>query len=116
MMNLGTNAFQWTMVNGELYNTNVGFDLNGIRVSQMTNGKESARTVMTPTKFAGYYDVNGDGVIDVGTGSLDEVFRMDKDEFVMKKAVVREVMTLGKVKIIMVDGGGNTGIAFVPNT
>lgn len=114
MLNLGSAAFQWTMANGEVYNTNVGFDLNGIRVSKITDGKEENRTIMTPDKFGGYYDTNNDGVIDTADGSIDEVFKMDEDSFVMKKAVVKEEITMGAIKIIDVDGGGHKGWAFVP--
>lgn len=116
MLNKGTNPYQWTMANGELYNTNVHFDINGIKVIQKADNKEIQRTVMTPDKFAGYYDTNADGVMDTANGSVDEVFRMDKDEFVMKKATVREEITMGQVKIIKVNASGKNGWAFVPIT
>jgi len=68
---------------------------------------------MTPEKFAGYYDVDGDGVIDETNNSPDEVFRMDKDEFVMKKATVKEEITMDTVKIINVNEDTRKGWAFV---
>lgn len=116
MANIGPNALQWSMATGELYNTNIQMDLNGISVTQQLNGITTGKTVMTPEKFAGYYDVNGDGVIDISTGSADEVFRMDKDEFVMKKANISNEITLSNLKIIMVSSGSINGIAFVKNT
>ena len=67
---------------------------------------------MTPEKFAGYYDTNGDGVVDETKGSVDEVFRMDQDEFVMKKANVKQEIAMGGIKIVLVSGTYN-GWAFV---
>jgi hypothetical protein len=107
IVNIGSEALQWQLSTGEVYNTNVRMDQKGIRVSQLNGTKETGFTVMTPDKFAGYYDVNLDGVIDDSEGSPDEVFRMDKDEFVMKKAVI------GPIKIVPITSGGNNGIAFI---
>lgn len=114
MLNLGYVPFEWTTATGEMYNTNVKVDMNGLQVNQIENGVETGRTVMTPTKFAGYRDVDSNGVIDETKNSKDEVFRMDEDEFVMKKAVAREEITMGSIKLIKVEKGGNTGWAFVP--
>jgi hypothetical protein len=109
MLNIGTQAFTWQQAVGEVYNTNVNFDLNGIRVmSTDKDGKMTSETVMTPEKFAGYTDLNGDGRIDVSDGSEDEIFRMNGDSFVMKNAVI------GPVKIVQTTGT-HTGIAFVFN-
>jgi hypothetical protein len=116
MVNIGVNALQWTMATGELYNANVKFDMNGITVSQTLNGIEQGRTVMTPTKFAGYYDVNNDGQIDEADGSPDEVFRVDKDEFVMKKATVTSEITMGNMKVVQIASGAINGWAFVKYT
>lgn len=115
MLNIGYEPLQWSMATGELYNTNIQMDINGIKVIQTQDGIEVGRTVMTPEKFAGYFDQDGDGLIDEGIGSADEVFRMDKDEFVMKKAVIKEDLALGTVKIIDVKSPLTTGWAFVSN-
>ena len=113
MLNIGTVAFSWTTAVGELYNTTIKMDLNGLRVSQYEGDKETGFTVMTPEKFAGYY--NGTGVINENTGSDDEVFRMDKDEFVMKKATVKSEITMGSVKVLEINDSSRKGWAFVPN-
>lgn len=106
--NIGSTAFTWQQNPKEIYNTNINFDINGIRVSQTDeNGNPTALTVMAPNLFAGYSDINGDHVIDQTIGGPDEIFRMDKDTFVMKSA------TIGPIKIINISGNGHSGIAFV---
>lgn len=116
MLNIGLVGLQWSMAPGELYNTNIKMDKNGITVNNFTDGVEVGRTVMTPDKFAGYYDIDGSGVIDDSNNSPDEAFRLDKDEFIMKKAVVRNEITMGTVKIVNVENvGGFTGWAFTGN-
>ena len=115
MLNVGFLPFTWSTATGELYNVNMSLDLDGISVSQIEDGVTTGRTKMTPTKFAGYHDVNGDGIIDESIGSPDEVFRMDKDEFVMKKANVKNEVTMGTIKMIKVNQGGYNGWAFIPN-
>lgn len=113
MMNIGTVPFSWTTAVGELYNTTIKMDLNGLRVSQYEGDKETGFTVMTPEKFAGYY--NESGIVNENTGSDDEVFRMDKDEFVMKKATVKTEITMGTVKVLEINESTRKGWAFVPN-
>ncbi|MFQ3543663.1 hypothetical protein Q7A53_06225 [Halobacillus rhizosphaerae] len=113
MLNIGDVALQWSTSTGEFYNTNVQMDINGIKVIQIDNNIATGFTVMTPEKFAGYFDVNQDGVIDETKNSPDEVFRMDRDEFVMKKMVAKEEMTMGSIKVIKINSGGNNGWAFV---
>jgi hypothetical protein len=110
MLNIGNTPFSWSNSPTESYNGAVNMDINGIRVQQAdATGKVTGYTVMTPTKFAGYSDQNGDGVIDQSTGSNDEVFRMDKDTFVMKSATIKPI------KMVPVTSGGYNGIAFVPS-
>jgi hypothetical protein len=113
MANIGEVALQWQHAAGEVYNSNIRMDLNGIRVSQVENGQTIGYTVMTPDKFAGYYDVDADGIINEAEGSADEVFRMDKDEFVMKKATVKQEITMGSIKIVKINSGDKNGWAFV---
>lgn len=115
MFNIGDQPYQWSMHPQEVYNTNIQMDLNGIKVVQLDGGVASGLTVMTPTRFAGYYDVDGNGVVDQSVGSPDEVFRMDKDEFVMKKATVKQEITMGTIKVIEINSNASTGWAFVSN-
>lgn len=113
MAHVGEVPLQWQHSAGEIYNRSIQMDLNGLRVLQIQDGRVISNTLMTPEKFAGYYDVDGDGVIDETNNSPDEVFRMDKDEFVMKKATVKEEITMDTVKIINVNEDTRKGWAFV---
>jgi hypothetical protein len=108
-MNIGDIPFEWTNHPDEVYIGNINFDINGISVQQIDSAtnKIISYTVMTPDRFAGYADADGNGTIDQTKGSKDEVFRMDKDSFVMKSA------TLNPIKIIPITTGGHNGIAFV---
>ena len=110
MGNVGDVALHWSMAQGEFYNKTVKTDSNGVRVLQLDeSGKPIGYTAMTHSKFAGYYDVDGNGSIDESKDSPDEVFRVDRDEFVTKK------QRIGPIKIVSVTGGGYNGIAFVPS-
>lgn len=113
MANVGEVPLQWQHSAGEIYNRSIQMDMNGLRVLQIQDGRVISNTLMTPEKFAGYYDVDGDGVIDETNNSPDEVFRMDKDEFVMKKATVKEEITMDTMKIINVNESNKKGWAFV---
>lgn len=111
IVNIGTAPFTWQQAPGEVYNTNIRFDINGIRVSQYnSSGVQTKMTVMTPSLFAGYADVDGNGVIDPTIGGPDEVFRMDTDTFVMKSATIKPI------KIIPIAANGHNGIAFVASS
>lgn len=116
MLNYGALSRPWSMATGENYNTNVKLDKNGIQVQQLDEDQNVVGlTVMTPDKFAGYYDVNKDGVIDRAKGSADEVFRIDQDEFVMKKATVRNEITMGTLKVTQYNSSAFSGWAFTAN-
>ncbi|UUV46978.1 tail fiber [Bacillus phage vB_BanS-Thrax5] len=109
MFNIGATALQWSLATGELYNTNIRMDLNGIKVSQLVNGVERGYTQITPSEFAGYYDTNADG-------QYEKVFYLKEDETVSKKFVAKEEFTLGSIKIIKVESTNNKGWAFVQVT
>lgn len=106
MFNIGSTALQWSLATGELYNTNIRMDMNGIKVSQIVNGVERGYTQITPQEFAGYYDSKGDG-------KYEKVFYLKEDETVSKKFVAKEEFTLGSIKIIKVESSANKGWAFV---
>jgi hypothetical protein len=108
-MNIGDIPFEWTNNPDEVYIGNINFDINGISVQQIDSAtnKIISYTIMTPDRFAGYADADGNGTIDQTKGSKDEVFRMDKDSFIMKSA------TLNPIRILPITTGGHNGIAFV---
>lgn len=106
MLNIGETALQWSLATGELYNTNIRMDMNGIKVSQIVNGVERGYTQITPQEFAGYYDTKANG-------TYEKVFYLKEDETVSKKFVAKEEFTLGSIKIIKVESTANKGWAFV---
>jgi len=107
MLNIGDVALQWTLATGELYNTNIRMNINGIRVSQIDgNGSEIGFTQITPYEFAGYYQNNG---------TFEKVFYLNGDETVTKKLRATSEITLGNIKILSIQSANSTGWAFVPN-
>ena len=99
MMTIGDIALQWSQATGENYNRNVRTDVNGIRVSQLevdevTGVKmEKGYTRISPDEFAGYYDINGDGI-------PDKVFWLNGDELVARRVNAENEFTMGNVKIV----------------
>jgi phage replication-related protein YjqB (UPF0714/DUF867 family) len=115
MFNIGEVPLQWSLSSGELYNGNVQTNINGIKVNRVENGVEVGYSVMRSDKFAGYYDMDNSGTIDETPNSPDEVYRVDKDEFVQKKAVVKEEITMGTIKVVKINSTASRGWAFVSN-
>ncbi|QIW89882.1 minor head protein [Bacillus phage Izhevsk] len=108
MMNIGDIPLQWSMATGEIYNTNIRMDMNGIKVSQIVNGVDRGYTQITPQEFAGYYDLDGDG-------TYEKVFYLQEDETVSKKFRAKDEFTMGGIKIIKIESTSNKGWAFVQN-
>jgi phage minor structural protein len=106
MLNVGEDALQWQHANGEVYNTNIKMNLNGIKViNEGTNGY----TIMSPQEFSGYAEVlNDDNQPEMKriftlNGATTEVTQLDVDnEIKMQTLTMR-----------MVDTGTNKGWAFV---
>ncbi|MCM3536603.1 phage tail spike protein [Priestia endophytica] len=115
MLNIGERALQWSMHPEENYNLIVQSDLNGLKVNRIEDGQIKGFTRMSSDRFAGYYDVNNNGTIDEGKNSPDEVFRVDGEEFVQKKAVVKEEITMGTIKVVKIKSSTFQGWAFVSN-
>lgn len=108
MLNIGDVPLQWSLATGEMYNTNIKMDINGVRVSQLDeNRREIGYTQITPDEFAGYYDTDGNG-------TFEKVFYLNGEETVTKKFRALNEITMGGIKIIRVDRSGNNGWAFVP--
>lgn len=106
MFNIGNSPLQWSMATGEIYNTNIRMDMNGIRVSQIVDGKDRGYTQITPDEFAGYYDTTGNGV-------YEKVFYLKEDETVSKKFRAKDEFTMGGIKIIKIESTASKGWAFV---
>lgn len=100
MVNVGNVALQWQHSSGEVYNTNVLMDLNGIRViSNQYNGYTS----ITPEEFSGYAEVDGE---------MKRVFTLNKEVTEMEKVKVRSEIAMSPIKVVPVQGTYN-GWAFI---
>jgi hypothetical protein len=110
MFTIGDVPLQWSLATGENYNTNVRFDINGIRISQLDASKtEIGYTQITPDEFAGYWSPDG------GT-TFDKVFYLNGEETVTKKLKAIDEITMGSIKIIKIEASAYKGWAFVPIT
>lgn len=110
MFTIGNVPLQWTLATGEVYNTNIRLNLNGIRVSQLdANRKEIGYTLISPDEFAGYYSPNNNGV-------FEKIFYLNGEETVTKKLRATAEITLGTVKVLKIESTANTGWAFVSNS
>lgn len=100
MVNVGNVPLQWQHSSGEVYNTNVLMDLNGIKViSNQYNGYTS----ITPEEFSGYAEVEGE---------MKRVFTLNKDTTEMSKVDVEKEISMTPIKIVPVTGTYN-GWAFI---
>ncbi len=101
MLHIGAVALQWTPAHGEIYNSNIRMDINGIRVSRLVNGIEMGYTLITPEEFAGYYD----GV---------KIFSLQEDETISKKFKAEDEISMGDIKVLTISTVDSKGWAFVP--
>ncbi|MEH7116914.1 phage tail protein [Neobacillus vireti] len=106
MANVGNVALQWQPSAGEVYNTNVLMDLNGIRVNSTSyNGY----TAITPEEFAGYAEVPDEN----NNLVMQKVFTLNKDVTEMSKVNVDKEITMTPVKVVPVISTDYTGWAFI---
>ena len=102
MVNIGNVALQWQHSAGEVYNTNVLLDQNGIRV--MTSGYEGY-TLITRDEFSGYAEVDG---------VMTRVFSLNRDVTEVTKLRAESEIRMSPVKVIPITGV-YTGWAFIPD-
>jgi phage minor structural protein len=108
MVNVGNVALQWQHSAGEIYNTNVLMDLNGIRVN---SSSYNGYTTISPTEFAGYAEVP-----DASNNLvMTKVFTLNKDVTEVSKIDVDKEVTMAPVKVVPVTGTYN-GWAFIAIT
>lgn len=109
MLTIGDVPLKWSLSTGEVYNTYVRMNLQGIRVSQLdADRNEIGYTAITPTEFAGFYDPDG-------TGNFEKIFYLNGEETVTKKLRAKDEITMGKVKILNIASSIRNGWAIVPN-
>lgn len=97
MLNLGSEALQWSSHSTEVYNTNVRMDLNGLQVMGNRSGK---RTVITTEEFAGYEND-------------EKVFWVSGRTTKVKELEAEERFTMAPISIVTVDNETYKGWAFI---
>lgn len=99
LLNTGDSKQQWKQASGELYTSEVLVDIDGVLIR---NNVYSGYTIISPSEFAGYYQINGRYV---------RVFTLNKDTTEVTKLQVDESIEIGKetnkvtVLMIAVDEG-----------
>ena len=102
---LGENALNWQQADGELMNTQVNINKDGVLVKSSIYAGDY--TVMSPLEFAGYSNING---------SIIKIFSLNKDTTTVKKLKCEDEITMNPIKIVPVTSGDMQGWAFVPTT
>lgn len=99
MLNEGEVALQWSSHNEEIANTNILFNLNGIRVK----GKDGSYTVVSPDEFSGYAQVMQDD----GTVTERRVFTLNADTTEVYKLKAEKSVQIGNNTILSLSGSKN---------
>lgn len=86
----------------ESENGNFRADDNGITLKNLL-----AKTTLTTDGLTGWWDATGNE-------DYEKIFYFSDDETVSKKFRAKDEFTMGNIKIVKVDFGGNKGWAFVP--
>lgn len=100
MMNIGSVPFTWSPGAKEVYNTNVRFDINGVRV--YNNGKTGNYTQMTPNEFAGYYN-------------RERIFTLNGEKTIVRSLKASKTIEMGPIRIVEINSDSYKGWAFIPN-
>ena len=105
MLAEGEYKSQWTQANGEIMNTNVVIDIDGITVKTITTEESTADeyTVISTKEFAGYYDGK-------------QVFTLNKGVTKVNSLEATSETKMPPIKIVPVTEGELIGWAFVPST
>lgn len=109
MFAVGEYKSQWTQANGEVMNTNVVMNKDGITVKTLDDegNLTGDYTVISTVEFAGYSYVNG---------TKTKVFSLNKDITRVSKLFAEKEITMPPIKIVPITEGSLQGWAFVPST
>lgn len=109
MLNIGEDAFQWQHANGEVYNTNVQMNLNGLKVISSTY---KGYTIMSDKEFSGYAEI-----IDEVTGkpTMVKVFTLNQDTTEVTKIQIDKEINMSPVKVIPIISATSNGWAWIPS-
>lgn len=102
MMNVGEVPLQWQHASGEVYNTNVLMDMNGVKV---VSNQYKGYTAITPEEFSGYAE-NEHGI-------MERVFTLNNDVTEVKKLKVEEQISMAPIRLVAFSGSRN-GWAWLP--
>lgn len=105
MLAVGEYKSQWTQANGEVMNTQVNINIDGITVKSSVYLGDY--TIISPLEFAGYSNING---------TITRVFSLNKDVTEIEKLKARAEITMLPIKIVPITEGDLQGWAFVPST
>lgn len=105
MLSLGEYSSKWTQANGEIMNTQVNVNVDGVLVKSSVYAGDY--TVMSPLEFAGYSNING---------TITRVFYLNKDTTYTKKFRAEDEISMPPIKVVPVKKGDLIGWAFVPVT
>lgn len=105
MFAVGEYKTQWSQASGEIMNTQVNINVDGVLVKSSVY--EGDYTVMSPLEFAGYSNING---------TITKVFSLNKDITEVKKLEAEDEITMIPIKIVPITSGDIQGWAFVPST
>lgn len=105
MFATGEYKTQWSQASGEIMNTQVNINLNGVLVKSSVYAGDY--TIMSPLEFAGYSSING---------VITKVFTINKDTTEVEKLKAKNGITMSPIKIVPITTGNLQGWAFVPST
>ncbi len=105
MLTTGEYKSQWTQANGEVMNTQVNINLDGVLVRSSVYVGDY--TVMSPLEFAGYSNING---------RITKVFSLNKDVTSTTKLEAKDEFKMIPLKVVPLTEGDILGWAFVPST
>ena len=103
MFALGDIKSQWTQADGEVMNTQVNINIDGVLVKSSVYAGDY--TIMSPLEFAGYTNING---------TIIRVFSLNRDITEVEKLKARAEITMSPIKIVPITQGDMQGWAFVP--
>jgi len=104
MLSLGNYKTPWQQANGEVMNTQVNINLEGVLVKSSVYLGDY--TVMSPLEFAGYSNING---------TITKVFSLNKDVTLVKKLEAEDEVKMVPIKVVPITSGDLQGWAFVPS-
>ena len=102
MVNMGDQSIPWVQANGEILNTQVAVNDQGMMVSSSVYSGDYVQ--ITPLGMSGHSNV---------TGTDEEVFKLNRDVTETSKLSARKEISMDPIKIIPVKDGDMAGWNFV---